>query len=309
MGRKKITVVGAGHVGANTALWMARKELGDVVLLDIVEGMPQGKSLDMMEASPVEGFDASITGSNDFKDTRDSDLVIITAGLPRKPGMTRSDLIGENTEILKSVVGGIVEHSPNSILIIVTNPLDVMVYVAWKLSGFPPERVMGMAGALDSSRLRAFVAMELGVSVEDVHAMVIGGHAEEMVPLKRYTTVSGIPITQLMKPQRIEAVMKRTRKAGSEIVGLLKTGSAYYAPSAAASEMAEAILRDKKRIIPCAAYLSGEYGVEGVFVGVPVKLGCGGVEGIIELEMNYEEKAAFSKSVSSVKRLVEELDL
>jgi malate dehydrogenase len=309
MARKKITVVGAGHVGANTALWIAHKELADVVLLDIIEGLPQGKSLDMMEASPVEGFDSSITGSNDYRDTEGSDIVIITAGLPRKPGMSRGDLIGKNTEILKSVVGEVVNFSPNAIIIVVTNPLDVMVYVAWKLSGFPPNRVLGMSGALDTARLRAFIAMEMGVSVEDVHAMVIGGHADEMVPLKRYATVSGIPITQLLSPEKIEAIMTRTRNAGGEIVGLLKTGSAYYAPSAAACEMAEAICKDKKRIIPCAAYLSGQYGVEGVYVGVPVRLGSGGVEEIIEIELDGEEKEAFNGSVSAIKKLIKELKI
>jgi malate dehydrogenase len=309
MGRKKITVVGAGHVGANAALWIAFKELGDVVLLDIVEGMPQGKSLDMMEASPVEGFDSSIKGSNDYKDTEGSDLVIITAGLPRKPGMSRSDLIGKNTEILRSIMSEVVRYSPDATLIVVTNPLDVMVYVAWRLSGFPPERVMGMSGALDSARLRAFIAMEMGVSVEDVHAMVIGGHADEMVPLKRYVTVSGIPVTQLLGPEKVDAIMERTRKAGGEIVGLLKTGSAYYAPSAAAAEMAEAILKDKKRIIPCAAYCKGQYGVDGVYVGVPVKLGSKGVEEIVEIELDDGEKEAFDNSVSAIKKLIGDLKI
>lgn len=305
MARKKITVVGAGHVGANLALWMAQKELGDIVLVDIVEGLPQGKSLDMMEASPVEGFDSSITGSNDYKDTGGSDLVIITAGLPRKPGMSRADLIEKNTGILRSVVGEVVKHSPEAIIIVVTNPLDVMVYVAWKLSGFPPERVIGMAGALDSARLRAFVSMELGVSVEDVQAMVIGGHADEMVPLAGYTTVAGIPVTKLLAPEKIETIMARTRTAGGEIVGLLKTGSAYYAPSAAAAEMAEAIIKDKKRIIPCAAYLSGQYGVDGLYVGVPVRLGSNGVEDVIEVELDKAEKEAFDGSVSAIRELVE----
>ncbi len=309
MGRKKITIVGAGHVGANAALWVALKELGDVVLVDILEGMPQGKALDMMESSPVEGFDSNISGTNDYKDTTGSDLVIITAGLPRKPGMSRSDLIEKNTGILESVIGEVVKYSPKATLIVVTNPLDVMVYVAWKISGFPPERVIGMAGALDSARLRAFIAMELGVSVEDVHAMVIGGHADEMVPLKGYSTVSGIPVTMLLEEQKLDAIMERTKKAGGEIVALLKTGSAYYAPSAAAAEMAEAILKDKKRIIPCAAYCSGEYGVDGVFVGVPVRLGSGGVEEVIEIELNGEEKKAFDYSVKAIKSLVDEIEL
>ncbi len=309
LGRKKITVVGAGHVGAHTALWLAIKEIGDVVLLDIVEGVPQGKSLDLMEAAPVEGFDVRITGTNDYKDTDGSDVVIITAGLPRKPGMSRSDLIETNTKIVKSVVEGIVKHSPDAHLIVVTNPLDVMVYAAWKLSGLPPHKVMGMAGALDSARMRAFIAMELGVSVEDVQAMVVGGHADEMVPLPDYSTVSGIPITKLMSKEKIDAIIKRTRTAGGEIVGLLKTGSAYYAPSAAAAEMAEAIIRDKKRVIPCAAYCSGQYGAKDIFVGVPVKLGAGGVEEIIEIELPPEGKKAFDESVSAVKKLIGELKI
>ena len=310
MARKKITVVGGGHVGATAAIIAAQKELGDVVLIDILEGMPQGKSLDMMEASPVMGFDSNITGTNDYKDTDNSDVVIITAGLPRKPGMSRSDLIGKNSAILKSIIDPIVKHSPNAHLIVVTNPLDVMVYIAWKLSGFPPERVMGMAGGLDSARLRAFIAIELGVSVEDVHAMVVGGHADTMVPLKRYSTVSGIPVGQLMDEARLDAVMERTKKAGGEIVALLKTGSAYYAPGAAAAEMAEAIIKDKKRVIPCAAYCKGKYGIDdGVFVGVPVKLGAGGVEEIIEVELDKDEKAAFDASVEAVKKLIGELDI
>ena len=309
MARKKITVVGAGHVGANAALWIAKKELGDVVLVDILEGMPQGKALDMLQASPVVGYDSTITGTNDYKDTADSDLVIITAGLPRKPGMSRSDLIEKNTGILKSVVGEVAKHSPEAVLIIVTNPLDVMVYAAWKISGFPPERVIGMAGALDSARLRAFLAQELNVSVEDVHAMVIGGHADEMVPLKRYSTVSGIPVSQLIDSDRLDAIMARTKTAGGEIVGLLKTGSAYYAPSAAAAEMAEAIIRDKKRVIPSAAFCTGQYGAADVFVGVPVVLGSGGVERIIEIELDPEEKKEFDESVAAIKKLVGELKI
>ena len=309
MSRKKITVVGAGHVGANAALWIAKKELGDVVLIDILEGMPQGKALDMLQASPVEGYDSTITGTNEYKDTADSDLVIITAGLPRKPGMSRSDLIEKNTGILKSVVGEVAKHSPEAVLIIVTNPLDVMVYVAWKISGFPPERVIGMAGALDSARLRAFLAKELDVSVQDVHAMVIGGHADEMVPLKRYSTVSGIPVSQLISSEKLDAITARTKKAGGEIVGLLKTGSAYYAPSAAAAEMAEAIIRDKKRVIPCAAYCTGQYGALDVFVGVPVVLGSGGVERVVEIELDVEEKKEFDESVAAIKKLVGELKI
>ncbi len=309
MARKKITIVGAGHVGAHAALWMGFKELGDIVLVDIVEGMPAGKALDIKEASPIEGFDSIITGTNDYKDTEGSDLVVITAGLARKPGMSRSDLIDKNSGIVKAVVENVVKYSPDAHLMVVTNPLDVMVYVAWKVSGLPPHRVVGMAGALDSARLRAFISMELGVSVEDVQAMVIGGHADEMVPLKRYTTVSGIPIEQLMGEEAIQRVMDRTRNAGGEIVSLLKTGSAYYAPSAAVAEMAESILKDKKRIIPCAAYCDGKYGLDGVFVGVPVRLGAGGVEEIIEIELNEEENTLFDNSVKAIKGLVAELNL
>jgi len=307
MARKKITVVGAGHQGAHTALWLATKELGDVVLLDIVEGVPQGKALDLMEASPVEDFDSMVTGSNDYKDTENSDVVIITAGLPRKPGMSRSDLIETNIKIIKDVVGKIVKHSPGAHIIVVTNPLDVMVYAAWRFSGLAPNKVMGLSGALDGSRMRSFIAMELGVSVEDVQAMVMGGHADEMVPLINYSTVAGIPITQLLSKEKIDAIVKRTRTAGGEIVGLLKTGSAYYAPSAAAAEMAEAIIKDKKRVIPCAAYLSGQYGVDGIFIGVPAKLGAGGVEEIFEVELDEGEKKAFDASVAAVRELIAEI--
>ncbi len=309
MASKKITIVGAGNVGAHAAVWAAIKELGDIVLIDVIEGVPQGKALDLTEALPVEGFDSRITGTNDYKDTANSDVVIITAGIARKPGMSRSDLINTNTGIVKGVTEQIVKYSPNAIIIVVTNPLDVMVYVAWKVSGFPKNSVIGMAGALDAARLKSFIAMELDVSVEDVHAMVIGGHADEMVPLPRYSTVSGIPITQLIKKDRIDAIMERTKKAGGEIVGLLKTGSAFYAPSAAVIEMAESIIRDKKRIIPCAAYCEGKYGVNGIFVGVPVKLGSGGVEDIIEIELNKEEKAQFDNSVLAIKKLIEEIKI
>ncbi|MBI5234611.1 MAG: malate dehydrogenase, partial [Deltaproteobacteria bacterium] len=278
MARKKITVVGAGHVGAHTALWLALKELGDVVLLDIVEGVPQGKAIDLFCASPIEDFDSAITGTNDYADTKDSDVVIITAGLPRKAGMSRSDLIATNQKIIKAVVQGIARHSPNACLLIVTNPLDVMVYEAWRISGFPANRVIGLSGALDSARMRAFIALEAGVSVEDVQAMVIGGHADEMVPLIRYSTIGAVPIEQFLTKEKIEAIIKRTKGAGAEIVGLLKTGSAYYAPSAAVAEMAEAIIKDKKRVIPCAVYLDGQYGVKDVFAGVPVVLGSNGAE-------------------------------
>jgi len=309
MARKKVTIVGAGNVGAHAAVWAGIKELGDIVLIDVVEGVPQGKGLDLMEASPIEGFDSAISGTNDYKDTANSAVVIITAGIARKPGMSRSDLINTNTGIVKGVTEQIIKYSPNAIIIVVTNPLDVMVYVAWKVSGFPTNRVIGLSGALDAARLKAFIAMELNVSVEDVSAMVIGGHADEMVPLPRYSTVSGIPIPQLIKKERIDAIMERTKKAGGEIVGLLKTGSAFYAPSAAVIEMAESIIRDKKRIIPCAAYCDGKYGVNGIFVGVPVKLGSNGVEEIIEIELNKEEKAQFDNSVSAIRKLIEEIKI
>ena len=277
--------------------------------MDIIEGVPQGKALDMMETSPIKDFDVNIIGTNDYSDTAGSDVVIITAGLPRKPGMSRSDLIAKNTGIIKEVTENIVRHSPNAVILVVTNPLDVMVYVAWKVSGFPKNRVIGLSGALDGARLRAFIAMELNVSVEDVKATVIGGHADEMVPLPRYSTVSGIPITQLISKERIDAIMKRTRTAGGEIVGLLKTGSAYYAPSAAVVEMAEAVIRDKKRIIPSAAYCDGEYGVKGIFIGVPVKIGSNGVEEIIEIELNEEERGRFDASVKAVRAMVDETGL
>ncbi len=309
MARKKVSIIGAGHVGAHSALWIGLKEIADVVLVDIVEGMPAGKALDIMEASPVAGFDACIAGTNDYADIAGSDLVVITAGLARKPGMSRSDLIDKNSAILKGVVAEVVRYAPDSIIIVVTNPLDVMVHTAWKLSGFPPERVIGMAGALDSSRLRAFIAMELGVSVEDVQAMVIGGHADEMVPLGRYSTVAGIPLPQLLSAERIDALMERTKKAGGEIVALLKTGSAYYAPSAAVAEMAEAILKDKKRVIPCAVYCKDRYGLDGVFVGVPAKLGSSGVEEIIEIELDSRERADFDRSVAAIRELVAGLDI
>ena len=304
MPRPKISIIGAGNVGATTAHWIASKEIGDVVLLDILEGMPQGKSLDLLEAAPVEGFDVDIKGTNSYEDTRDSDIVIITSGVPRKPGMSRDDLISINTKIVKEVTENVVRHSPDCILIVVTNPLDAMVFVASKASNFPKHRIMGMAGILDSTRFRAFIAKELDVSVEDVHAMVLGGHGDSMVPLPRYSTVNGIPITELIPEERINAISERTRKGGEEIVNLLKTGSAFYAPGAAIAEMAEAILKDKKRILPCAAYCNNEYDVGGYFVGVPVKLGRKGIEKVIELKLNDGEKEAFRKSVEHVKNLV-----
>lgn len=309
MKRKKITVVGAGFVGATAAHWAAAKELGDVCIIDIVEGLPQGKALDLLEASPVEGFDSYVTGTNDYADTANSDIVIITAGLPRKPGMSRDDLLAKNTAIVKSVTEQIAKHSPNAYLIVVSNPLDAMVYVAHKVSGFPTNRVIGMAGVLDAARFRAFIAMELNVSVEDVNAFVLGGHGDSMVPLARFSTVAGIPLPELLSAEKIEALVDRTRKGGGEIVNLLKTGSAFFAPSASAVQMAESILKDKKRILPCAAYCDKEYGVGGYYVGVPVKLGKNGVEEVIEIKLLSDEKAAFDKSVEAVRELVKNLPL
>ena len=309
MKRKKITVVGAGFVGATAAHWAAAKELGDVCIVDIVDGLPQGKALDLLEASPVEGFDSCVTGTNDYADTADSDIVIITAGLPRKPGMSRDDLLAKNTAIVKSVTEQIAKYSPNAYLIVVSNPLDAMVYVAHKASGFPTNRVVGMAGVLDAARFRTFIAVELNVSVEDVNAFVLGGHGDSMVPLPRFSTVAGIPLPELLPPDRIEALVDRTRKGGGEIVNLLKTGSAFFAPSASAVQMAESILKDKKRILPCAAYCDKEYGVGGYFVGVPAKLGKDGVEQVIEIKMLPEEKSAFDASVEAVRKLVKELPI
>jgi malate dehydrogenase len=307
--RPKITIVGAGNVGATAAHWAAQKEMGDVVLVDIIEGMPQGKALDLLETAPVEGFDSRVIGTNGYEETAGSDVVIITSGLARKPGMSREDLLAKNKEIVASVTQEIVRRSPRAILIVVTNPLDTMTYLVKKVSGFPKHRVMGMAGVLDAARFRSFIAAELNCSVEDVQAFVLGGHGDEMVPLPRYSTVAGIPITELMSQGRIEGIVERTRKGGGEIVALLKTGSAYYCPSAAAVQMAEAILRDKKRILPCAAYLEGEYGLTDIYFGVPVKLGGTGIEQIIEVPLTPEEKAALEKSAASVKRSILELDL
>jgi malate dehydrogenase len=304
MQRKKVTVVGGGFVGATAAHWIAAKELANVVLIDIIDGMPQGKALDLLQAGPVEGFDVNVHGTNDYADTANSDLVIITAGIARKPGMSRDDLLNINTGIVKDVTAQIAKYSPQAFLIIVSNPLDAMVYVAHKVSGFPKNRVVGMAGVLDSARFRTFIAKELGVSVKDIQAFVLGGHGDTMVPLPRYTTVSGIPIPDLMPADRIEALVDRTRNGGAEIVNLLKTGSAFFAPSASAVQMAEAILKDQKRILPCAAFCEKEYGVGGYFVGVPVMLGAGGVEKVIEIQMSADEKARFDKSVEAVKRLV-----
>ncbi|HNV57995.1 MAG TPA: malate dehydrogenase [Smithellaceae bacterium] len=302
---QKVTVVGAGNVGATAAQRLAEKALADVVLIDVVEGVPQGKSLDLAQAAPIEKHDAHLAGANTYEASTGSDIVIITAGLPRKPGMSRDDLLATNRGIMKNVVRQAVRYSPDAILIIVSNPLDAMCHVAMEESGFPKNRVIGMAGVLDSARFRAFIAMELSVSVENVHAMVLGGHGDTMVPLPRFSTVAGIPITELMSPERIEALAMRTRNGGAEIVGLLKTGSAYYAPASAAVEMAESILRDKKKILPCAAYLEGEYGISGLFVGVPVKLGKSGIEEIISLRLLPEEQKALEKSAAAVRELVD----
>ena len=302
---QKVTVVGAGNVGATAAQRLAEKELADVVLIDIIEGVPQGKSLDLAQAAPIEKHDAHLTGANSYDETANSDIVIITAGIPRKPGMSRDDLLATNRGIIKNVTKQIVKYSPNAILIIVSNPLDAMCHVAMEESGFPKHRVIGMAGVLDSARFRAFIAMELNVSVENISALVLGGHGDTMVPLPRFSTVAGVPITELMSPLCIEALATRTRNGGAEIVSLLKTGSAYYAPASAAVEMAESILKDKKKILPCAAYLEGEYGISGLFVGVPVKLGKNGIEQIISLKLTADEKKALAKSAAAVQELVD----
>jgi malate dehydrogenase len=304
---KKVTVVGAGNVGATAAQRLAEKELCDVVLVDIVEGVPQGKALDLAEAAPIEKHDARLTGTNGYEATAGSDVVIVTAGIPRKPGMSRDDLITTNAGIVKKVVGEVAKRSPDAILIIVSNPLDVMCHVALEASGFPKNRVMGMAGVLDSARFRAFIAMELNVSVENTHAFVLGGHGDTMVPLPRYSTVAGIPITELMSKERIDALVKRTANGGAEIVSLLKTGSAYYAPASAAVEMTESILKDKKKVLPCAAYLEGEYGIDGLFIGVPVKLGTTGIEEIVQIKLTDDEQAALNKSAAAVRELVNNL--
>jgi malate dehydrogenase len=302
--RKKVTIVGSGNVGATAAHWIASKELADVVLIDIIDGVPQGKGLDLLEAMPIEKRDSYILGTQDYKDTANSDIVVITAGVPRKPGMSRDDLLNINHNIMKTVVGEAVKYSPNCILIIVSNPLDAMAQAAYKMSGFPRERVIGMAGVLDSARFRTFIAQELNVSVENVTAFVLGGHGDTMVPLARYSTVAGIPITELLDATTLERLIQRTRDGGAEIVKYLKTGSAYYAPSAAVTEMVEAILKDKKKILPCAAYLEGEYGMRGLFVGVPVKLGAKGIEQIVEIKLTPQEKSELDRSAASVKELV-----
>ena len=301
--RKKVSIVGAGNVGATAAHWIASKELADVVLIDVVEGIPQGKALDLLEAMPIEKRDVHVTGANDYAATAHSDIVVITAGIPRKPGMSRDDLLHTNYKIMSDVVAKVVAQSPEAILIVVSNPLDAMAQAAFKQSGFNRERVIGMAGILDSARFRTFIAEELNVSVENVTAFVLGGHGDTMVPLARYSTVAGIPITELIPKDRLDAIVQRTRDGGAEIVKHLKTGSAYYAPSAAAVEMVEAILKDKKKIVPCAVYLQGEYGIEGYFIGVPCKLGAAGLEQIIEIKLTAEEDAALKKSAEAVKEL------
>lgn len=302
--RKKITVVGAGFVGSTCAHWAAAKELGDVVLLDINEGSAKGKALDLFEASPVEGFDSKVTGSSNYDDTKDSDVVIITAGLPRKPGMSRDDLLATNAKIMRSVCEGIKKSSPNAVAIIVSNPLDAMAFVAKEVLGFPKERVIGMAGVLDSARFKSFIAEELNVSVKDINAFVLGGHGDTMVPMPRHCSVGGVPLTEMLSEDRIEALVDRTRKGGAEIVGLLKTGSAYYAPSASAVEMAEAILKDQNRILPCAAYLTGEYGQKDLFVGVLCQLNGKGLDKVIEVKLNAKEQAGLDNSVAAVKELM-----
>ena len=311
--RKKVTVVGGGFVGSTTAQRIHDSGLADVVLTDILEGAPAGKALDMAESAPILASDAQAAGistaNGDYSATANSDIIVITAGFPRKPGMSRDDLLKANYEVVKGVVEAVVKFSPNAILIVVTNPLDTMAQAAFKVSGFPKHRVLGMAGVLDSARMSTFVARELNVSVENVHSFVLGGHGDDMVPLARYSTVAGVPITELIPADRLEAIITRTRKGGAEIVNLLKTGSAYYAPSAAAVEMVEAILKDKKKILPCAVYLEGEYGIKGLFVGVPVKLGASGVEQILQIKLTGEEKAALDKSASSVRELVTVLGL
>jgi malate dehydrogenase len=300
--RRKVTVVGAGHVGATAVQRIAERDHVDVVMVDVVEGVPQGKALDLQEAGPVLGYDTRVIGTNAYDDTAGSDVIVITAGLARKPGMSRDDLLAANGEIVKKVAAETAKRSPQAVMIVVTNPMDVMAFVAMKASGFPRERVIGMGGVLDSARFRTFLALELEVSVENVTAFVMGGHGDTMVPLPRYSSVAGIPLTELMKPERISAVVERTRNGGAEIVGLLKTGSAYYAPSVSVLEMVESILRDKKKVLPCSVLLNGEYGVPGVFAGVPVKLGAKGVEQVFEIKLNDEERTAFMRSVEAVKQ-------
>src|SRR6266581_1423521 len=309
MAREKVSIVGAGNVGATAGQQIVDKQLADVVLIDIIEGVPQGKALDLAESAPIEGYDCRLTGTNNYKDTANSDIVVITAGIPRKPGMSRDDLLKTNYGIVKGVTEEVVKNSPNCIIIVVSNPLDAMVQTAFKVSKFPRQRVIGMAGVLDSARFRTFIAMELNVSVDNIHAFVLGGHGDTMVPLPRYSTVAGVPITELLPKEKIDALVTRTANGGAEIVNFLKSGSAYYAPGASAVEMVEAILKDKKKILPCAAYLNGQYGVRGLYVGVPVKLGRSGVEQIVEITLLPDEQAAFKKSADAVRELVDKLKL
>ncbi|MBZ5514536.1 MAG: malate dehydrogenase [Acidobacteriia bacterium] len=303
--RKKITVVGSGNVGATLAHRLADKQLGDLVLIDILEGIPQGKGLDLLESGPIEGYDVKIKGTNSYADTANSDLVVITAGFPRKPGMSRDDLLKANFDVVKATTEQVVKQSPESILIVVTNPLDAMAQTAFKVSGFSKNRVIGMAGVLDTARYRTFIAEALNVSVQDVQGLVLGGHGDTMVPVPSYTTVAGIPIADLMPKEQLDKIIARTAKGGGEIVNLLKTGSAYYAPSAAVAQMVDAIFNDRKKVLPCAAYLEGEYGIKGLFVGVPVKLGKCGIEQIVEIKLTEAEKAALMKSAAAVKELVD----
>jgi malate dehydrogenase len=310
MARKKIALVGAGNIGGTLALFSGLRELGDIVMFDVVDGVPQGKALDIVQASPIEGFDAAVSGANDYRAIKNADVVIVTAGFPRKPGMSRDDLLGKNAEVVATVGAAIKKHCPKAFVIVITNPLDVMVWVMREASGLPHHRVVGMAGVLDSARFRYFIAEALNVSVEDVTAFVLGGHGDTMVPLVRYSTVAGIPLPDLVKKgwltkEKLDAIVQRTRDGGAEIVGLLKTGSAYFAPASAAISMAESFLKDKKRVLPCAAWLNGEYGVKGLYVGVPVVIGAAGVERVVEIDLNRSEKAMFDKSVSAVRGLID----
>ena len=306
---RKVTVVGAGNVGATLAQRLCDRELSDVVLIDILEGVPQGKGLDIMEAAPVEGSDSRVIGTNDYKDTAGSDVVVITAGIARKPGMSRDDLLNTNYKIVRECTENALKQSPSAVLIVVSNPLDAMCQVAYKVAGLPRHRVFGMAGVLDSARMRTFIALELGVSVDNVHAFVLGGHGDTMVPLPRYSTVAGVPITELLSKERVEAIVKRTASGGAEIVGLLKTGSAYYAPSSSTAEMVDAVLKDKHKVLPCCCYLEGEYGITGLYVGVPAQLGAKGVEKIWEIKLTSDENAALRKSAAAVQELVDVLKL
>lgn len=307
--RNKITVIGAGNTGATCAHWAASKELGDIVLIDVMEGIPQGKALDLMQSGPVEGFDAQIIGTNDYADTANSDVVVITAGIARKPGMSRDDLINTNVGIVKTVTEQALKYSPNAYIVVLTNPLDVMAWTAYKVSGLPKNRVVGQSGVLDTTRFRTFIANELKVSFEDVNALVLGGHGDDMVPLVRYSSVGGVPLEKLLPKETIDRLVERTRKGGAEIVSYLKTGSAYYAPAASVIQMVEAILKDKKRVLPAAAYLEGEYGEDDIYLGVPVILGGNGVEKVIELELTEEEKSALAASAGRVRELIKTVKL